>query len=77
MLSYTFLHLQHLSSAGMKNSFRDCVSLEERLAAAKLNQPPVNRTENNTARRVEGNTVFRFRLVGIAFKAELLLESVR
>lgn len=53
------------------------MSLEERLAAAKLNQPPVNHTENNAARRVEGNTVFRFRLVGIAFKAELLLESVR
>lgn len=47
------------------------------MAAAKLNQPPVNHTENNTARRVEGNAVFRFRLVGIAFKAELLLESVR
>lgn len=44
------------------------MSSEKRLAAVKLNQPPVNRTENNTARRVEGDTVFRFRLVGTAFR---------
>lgn len=64
MLSYLNVSFTTSPSSVLGWNEEFFVTSEQRLATVKLNQPPVNHTENNRGRRVEGNTMFRFRLVG-------------